>query len=79
MNTKLILKTLFLIAILSLLVLMGMYNRQTVELSLPPIVPKTQKFPAAYMYYGFFAIGLLTGTLLTAGGKKGGSSKAKAD
>jgi uncharacterized integral membrane protein len=78
MNPKLFLKTLFLIAILSLLVLMGMNNRQTVELSLPPLVPKTQRLPAALMYFGFFAVGVLTGTVLTAGGKKGGT-KSKSD
>ena len=76
MNPKLILKTLFMIAILSLLVLMGMNNRQKVDLSLPPLVNKTQSFPAALMYFGFFAIGVLTGTVLTAGGKRGGKSKA---
>jgi uncharacterized integral membrane protein len=78
MNPKLFLKTLFLIAILSLLVLMGMNNRQTVELSLPPLVPKTQRLPAALMYFGFFAVGVLSGTVLTAGGKKGGT-KSKSD
>lgn len=78
MNPKLLLKTLFLIAILSLLVLMGMNNRQKVELSLPPLVPKTQELPAALMYFGFFAVGVLTGTVLTAGSKKGGG-KAKSD
>ena len=78
MNPKLFLKTLFLIAILSLLVLMGMNNRQSVELSLPPLVPKTQRLPAALMYFGFFAVGVLTGTVLTAGGKKGGT-KSKSD
>jgi uncharacterized integral membrane protein len=77
MNPKLFLKTLFMIAILSLLVLMGMNNRQTVDLALPPLVPKTQHLPAALMYFGFFAVGVLTGTVLTAGGKKGGKSKSE--
>jgi uncharacterized integral membrane protein len=67
MNPKLLLKTVFVIAILSLLVLMGMNNRQEVELSMPPLIPKTQKQPAALMYFGFFAGGVLTGTILTAG------------
>jgi uncharacterized integral membrane protein len=72
MNTKLALKTLFLIGILLLLVIMGMNNRQTVELSMPPILPKT-KSPAALMYFGCFGVGVLCGTVLTAG-KKSGSS-----
>jgi uncharacterized integral membrane protein len=73
MNAKLIFKTIFLIAILLLLVIMGMNNRKTVELSLPPLLPKTQEMPAAMMYFAFFGVGVLTGTILTAGGKRGGS------
>ncbi|MFN7138363.1 MAG: hypothetical protein ACK4UN_03385 [Limisphaerales bacterium] len=65
------------IAILSLLVLMGMNNRQDVDLKLPPILQKKQSFPAALMYFGFFGVGVLTGTILTAGGKKGGGKSSK--
>ena len=75
MNAKLFFKTIFLIAILLLLVLMGMNNKASVSFSLPPILPKTISQPAAIMYFAFFAIGVLTGTILTAGsGKKGGSN-----
>ena len=79
MNAKILLKTLFLILILSLLVLMGMNNRQSVDLSLPPILPKKQTQPAALMYFAFFGVGVLTGTVLTAGvgGKRGGKSKSE--
>ncbi len=76
MDVKLFLKTLFMIAILSLLVLMGMNNRQDADLKMPQIFKKTQTYPAALMYFGFFAVGLLCGTVLTAGGKKGGSKAA---
>ena len=72
---KLILKTIFLVAVLLLLVIMGMNNRQTVELTMTPLLPKTQKQPAALMYFGFFGIGLLTGSILTAGRK--GKSKSE--
>jgi len=56
---------------------MGMNNRQTVGLSLPPILPKMQKMPAAIMYFAFFAVGVLSGTMLTGGKKSGGSGKSK--
>jgi uncharacterized integral membrane protein len=81
MNAKLLLKTLFLIAILSLLVLMGLNNRQSVSLSMPPIIKKAQQQPAALMYFGFFAVGVLTGTILTAGGgaKRAPAKAGKAD
>ena len=76
MNAKLLLKTIFMIAILLLLVIMGMNNRQSVDLSMPPLLHQTESLPAALMYFGFFAVGVLTGTVLTAGGKRGGKSKS---
>jgi uncharacterized integral membrane protein len=80
MNTKLLIKTVFLIAILLLLVIMGMNNTQAVGLKMPPLLSKEQKFPAAIMYFGFFAVGLLSGAVLTAGGKGSkGASKGKSD
>lgn len=79
MNAKLLIKTVLLIVILGLLVLMGLNNRQSVELSMPPLLPKSQSLPAAWMYFAFFAVGLVTGTILTAGGKRGGgAAKPKA-
>lgn len=74
MNAKLLFKTVFLIGIAVLLVMMGMNNRQIVELSLPPILQKPQKLAAALMYIAFFGGGLLTGVILTAGG--GGGKKS---
>lgn len=77
MNTKLLLKTIFLVAVLLLLVLMGMNNLKAVPFSLPPLIPKAITQPAALMYFAFFAVGLITGTVLTAGGgKKGGGGGA---
>lgn len=72
MNAKLLLKTIFLIVVLLFLVLMGMNNRSTVDFSLPPVLPKKITLPAAQMYFAFFAVGVITGTILTAGGGKGG-------
>ena len=77
MNIKLLLKTIFLVLILLLLVIMGMNNRQPVSLSLPPLLSKVQKMPAAMMYFAFFAVGVLSGTILTAGKKGGGSGRSK--
>jgi uncharacterized integral membrane protein len=77
MNPKLLLKTIFVIAILSLLVIMGMNNRQNVDLSMPPLLKNKLSAPAALMYFGFFAVGVITGTIMIAGsGKRGSKSKA---
>ena len=67
MNAKLLFKTIFLMIVLLLLVMMGMNNQTPVSFSLPPILPKKVSQPAAIMYFAFFAIGVLTGTVLTAG------------
>lgn len=76
MNAKLLLKTVFLIILLLLLVLIGLHNKDTVGFLLPPLIAKPVRLPAALMYFVFFAVGLLTGTVLTAGGgRKGGSAK----
>jgi hypothetical protein len=65
--------------VLLLLVIMGMHNGQPVDLKMPPILPKAQTQPAAIMYFAFFAIGVLSGTILTAGTKGGGGSRSKSD
>lgn len=77
MNFKLLFKTLLIIALLALLVLMGMHNPQQTVLRLPPILPRDQKQPAALMYFAFFGVGFLAGTILMAGGKKGGGKTSK--
>jgi hypothetical protein len=78
MFAKLIFKALFIIAMLAFLVLMGMNNRNDVTFMLSPLVDRPIKLPSAMMYYGFFAIGFLTGAILFAGGGKKGASSTKA-
>jgi uncharacterized integral membrane protein len=56
-----------------------MHNKDTVSFALPPLLNRPVKLPAALMYFGCFAIGLLTGALLIAGvGKSSGQGAAKA-
>lgn len=76
---KLFLKTIFVLAVAALLVIMGLNNRSSVSLALPPLLPKSISQPAALMYFGFFAIGFITGKVLTGSKDKGpsGSSAAK--
>lgn len=80
MNAKVLLKSVFLVLILLLLVLMGMNNRALIPFALPPLVNRAVQQPAALMYFAFFAIGFLTGTIVWAGGgKKGSSSRSSGD
>jgi len=79
MNFKLLFKALLIIAVLALLVMMGMNNPQNATLALPPLLPKTKtlELPACYMYFGFFAVGFVVGTLLMAGGKRGAAKPGR--
>ncbi len=81
MNARLLLKMLFILLIALLLVLMGMNNQHRVGFTLPPILNQVIQQPAALMYLAFFGVGLLTGTIMTAGGGKKGSGgkSAKSD
>ena len=71
---KLFLKTIFVLAVLGLLVLMGLNNRSSVSFALPPILPKAISQPAALMYFAFFAVGFLTATVIGGSGGKSSSS-----
>ena len=77
MNFKLLCKAILIIAVLALLVMMGMHNPQTAQLNLPPILPSKLEQPACYMYFGFFGVGFVVGTLLMAGGKKSAAKPAR--
>jgi uncharacterized integral membrane protein len=79
MNYKLLAKTLFLIVVLLLLVLMGMHNREFISFTLPPLLTQKIQQPAAIMFFAFFAVGVLTGTILTAGTKRGGGKTSKGE
>lgn len=70
MNIIMLLKTVFVTAIFLLLVLIGLNNSNPVDFNLPPLVSATVQQPAALMYFGFFAAGLLTGAILSIGIRK---------
>jgi hypothetical protein len=76
MNIKLLFKTILILAVLALLVIMGMNNKESATLSLPPIMPQKLTQPAAYMYFLFFGVGFIVGALMMAGGGKKSSSKS---
>ncbi|HEV7927948.1 MAG TPA: hypothetical protein VGR14_21540 [Verrucomicrobiae bacterium] len=77
MNFKLIFKALLIIAVLALLVIMGMHNRDTVTLTMPNILPHPQSLPAAMMYFAFFGLGFVVGAVMMSGGGKKSSSSSK--
>ncbi len=80
---KAVLKTIALLVILFVMLYVGMNNTHEIDFHFP-IAGTTAKTPihtfAALIYFGVFAVGLLAGTILTAGGdggrkKSGGRDK----
>ena len=70
-----LIKTAFLMVVLLVLVLMGLNNRALVDFSLPPVFNTVVQQPAALMYFAFFAVGVLTGTIFTFGNRKPAQGK----
>jgi hypothetical protein len=77
---KAVVKTIALLAILFVMLYVGMNNSHTIDFQFP-IAGTTDKSPirapAALIFFGMFAVGLLAGTILAFGGggnKSGGSS-----
>ncbi len=70
-----VVKTVFFMGVLLFLVLMGVYNRGMVNFQLPPVLREEVRQPAALMYFGFFAVGVITGTLAALSQKKPSASK----
>jgi len=77
MKAMLLIKITFVTVIFLLLVMMGLYNRSTVDFNLPPLLNSEVQQPAALMYFGFFAVGLVTGAILSMGGHKEKSKPGK--
>jgi uncharacterized membrane protein YciS (DUF1049 family) len=79
MSFKVFLKTVVFLAILFVMLYVGMNNPQQIDFQFP-VAGTTAKnpvhAPAALIYFGVFAVGVLAGTMLTAGGGKGGSRKS---
>jgi uncharacterized integral membrane protein len=80
---KAVLKTFALLIILFVMLYVGMNNTQEIDFRFP-VAGMTEKkpihAPAALIYFGVLAVGVLAGTMLHSGGggkKNGGSSKDK--
>lgn len=79
MSFKVLFRSLVFLAILFVVLYAGINNTQSIEFSFPLVFQKNIREPAALVYFALFAIGVLGGTMLTAGGggRRGGGSKDK--
>lgn len=78
MSFKVLFRSLVFLAILFIVLYVGMNNTQSIAFSFPMLFDKSIHKQAGLIYFVLFAIGVLGGTMLTAGGgRRSGGSKDK--
>lgn len=76
MSFKVFIRTVVFLAILFVMLYVGMSNPQDITFNFPIAAKNPIHQSAALIYFGMFAIGVLAGTMLTAGGGKGSKKSA---
>jgi hypothetical protein len=78
MNLKLLFRSFVFLVMLFVVLYAGLNNTNNIDFSFPIVFSRSVHQPAAYIFFGMFAIGVLGGTMLTAGGgRRGGGGKDK--
>lgn len=78
MSFAAVFKALVFLVILFVMLYVGMNNRQVISFSFPLLWDKSISEPAALIFFGVFAVGVLAGTVLTGGSaRKRGSAGGK--
>ncbi len=75
MSFKAVLKSIVFLAILFVMLYVGMNNTNEIDFSFPVASKDKIHATAALIYFGVFAVGVLAGTVLSAGGGKRGSGE----
>jgi uncharacterized membrane protein YciS (DUF1049 family) len=74
MSFKVLFKAIVFLVILFVMLYIGVNNRQSADFYFPVLLDKKLTTDAAMIYFGMFAVGVIAGTLLTAGG---GAAKSR--
>ncbi|HEX3731163.1 MAG TPA: hypothetical protein VHV47_15230 [Opitutaceae bacterium] len=81
MSFKAVLRSIFFLLILFIMLYVGMNNTQRIDFRFPGVLKETLTAAAGLIYFGVFAVGVIAGTILTAGSgggrKSGGASREK--
>jgi len=77
MGFKIFLRIVVFLAMLFVLLYVGMNNTQPIAFSFPMVFAKGVSEPAALIYFGIFAIGVIAGAMLNFGGGKKSSAKSE--
>jgi uncharacterized integral membrane protein len=70
MSFKAVFKTIFFLILLFVMLYVGMNNTDNINFSFPMATKDKINAPAALIFFGLFAIGVLAGTLMHSGGGK---------
>jgi uncharacterized integral membrane protein len=77
MGFKVFLRIVVFLAMLFVLLYVGMNNTKSIDFSFPVAFTKGVSEPAAFIYFGIFAIGVIAGAMLNFGGSKRSSPKSE--
>jgi uncharacterized integral membrane protein len=77
MGFKVFLRIVVFLAMLFVLLYVGMNNTKSIDFSFPVAFTKGVSEPAAFIYFGIFAIGVIAGAMLNFGGAKRSSPKSE--
>ena len=77
MSFQSLLRTLVFLAILFLVGYVALNNQEDIAFSFPAALQHSIRRPAALIYFGMFAVGVLAGTMLHSGKKSGGGGSKK--
>ena len=77
MNFKVLFRSIVFLIILFVVLYAGMNNTTSIDFRFPLALQNPIRAPAALIYFGVFAVGVLGGTVLTAGGSGGSRRGSK--
>lgn len=77
MSFKVLLRLLAFLAILFVMLYVGMNNTGKITFAFPMALEHDLRAPACLIFFGVFAVGVLGGAVLTAGGGGGGGGRSR--
>jgi len=78
MNAKTLFRAIVFLLLLFVVLYVGMENKHSIDFYFPLLLEKKISQPAALLYFGMFAVGVIAGMMLNSGGdNKGGESESR--
>ncbi|WP_404423870.1 hypothetical protein [Nibricoccus sp. IMCC34717] len=77
MNAKLFFRLVVFLVLCFVVLYIGMANTHLIEFQFPLVLEHKVRQPAAYLFFAFFAVGVVAGVALFSGGGGGKSAPSK--